>query len=157
MSENTHCTRRPDRDVQKLSRSSANGIGFFFSFYAFSRVTIEKCNREANDESAGSEFSRGSSISDFVDKINNGRRGRLRIRRTINNGLFSSREATRSCEGEMMEAAAAAAAAPARGHRRRLLSRQRYKLADNQLAPTSGVPEQTNDRTRSAARKIFGN
>lgn len=28
-----------------------------------------------------------------------------------------------------------------------LLSRQRYKLADNQLARTSGVLEQTNDRT----------
>lgn len=44
-----------------------------------------------------------------------------------------------------------------RGHHRRLLSRQRYKLADNQLAQTSGVLEQTNDRTLSAARKIFGN
>lgn len=39
----------------------------------------------------------------------------------------------------------------------RYLLRQRYKLADNQLARTSGVLEQTNDRTRSAARKIFGN
>lgn len=38
-----------------------------------------------------------------------------------------------------------------------LLSRQRYKLADNQLAWTSGVFEQTNDRTRSAAHKIFVN
>lgn len=38
-----------------------------------------------------------------------------------------------------------------------LLSRQRYKLADNQLARTSGVLGQTNDRSGRAARKIFGN
>jgi len=48
------------------------------------------------------------------------------------------------------------ASEPIRMHRY-LLSRKRYKLADNQLARTSGVLEQTNDRTRSAARKIFGN
>ena len=38
-----------------------------------------------------------------------------------------------------------------------LLSRQRYKLADNQLARTSGVLGQTNDRSGRAAHKIFGN